>query len=91
MVIEITHVRYGSLPKTEQTISHFQWRELGSTNAGTTDNKQTLVKSLEGGNKAFIRSGSQFVAVVVVNATPKYLRSLGDGQVINNLASLPEF
>ncbi|WP_017792821.1 DUF3892 domain-containing protein [Leucobacter salsicius] len=90
MAIEITHVRYGSLPRTEQTISHYQWRELNSAVTGS-DDKQTLVNWLEKDNRAFIRSGSQYVAVVVVNANPKCLRSLGDGQVINNLANLPEF
>lgn len=91
MAIEITHVRHGSLPRTEQTISHYQWRELGSSGSGRSDVKQTLVEWLENNTKAFIRSGSNYVAVVVVNATPKYLRSLADGQVINNLTSLPEF
>lgn len=91
MAIEITHVRYGSLPKTEQTISHYQWRQLNTTAPVSSSNKQTLVTWVEGGNKAFVRGGSHYVDVVVVNAFPKYLRTRGDGQVINNLTSLPEF
>lgn len=90
MSIEITHVRYGSTPKTEQTISHYKWREIGSTNTGSSD-KRTLVAWIEDGNKAYVGSGSNRVDVLVVNASPKYLRTYADGRWTNNLTSLPEF
>lgn len=90
MLVEITHVRYGSTPKTEQTISHYKWMELNGPSAGESD-KQSMVASVEAGARAFVRSDSKFVAVEVVNAFPKYLRGLGDGIQVNNLTNLPEF
>ena len=91
MSIQITHVRYGSTPKTEQAISHFKWEGNGP-GYGTSSDKQTLVAWLEqGSNTAYVGSGSNRVNVIVVQGTPKYLRTHADGQWTNNLTSLPEF
>ncbi len=90
MSIEITHVRYGSTPKTEQAISHYKWRGNESSETGSSD-KPTLVEWVEDGGSAHVGSGATRVDVAVVNASPKYLRTHADGTWTNNLTSLPEF
>lgn len=90
MSIQITNVRYGVLPKTEQTISHYKWRDDTTGEVAYSD-KPTLVTWIERGGRAYVGSGYHRVPVLVVDANPKYLRTYADGRWTNNLTELTEF
>lgn len=90
MRIEITHVRYGSTPKTELTISQYQWREIDAPGTGAFG-KHALIAWLETHQgAAYIRSGRTRVPVHVVGASQKYLRAQAAADA-GDLTSLPEF
>ncbi|MWB99037.1 DUF3892 domain-containing protein [Agromyces seonyuensis] len=90
MAIEITHVRFGSVPKNHQSIVSYKWTSPGE--AGTTD-KPTLVQWVENNGEAYVGTGANRVRVGVVReqGTQPYLRTYADGKWSNNLLSLPEF
>ncbi|MEZ5085926.1 MAG: DUF3892 domain-containing protein [Tessaracoccus sp.] len=93
MAIEITHVRYGSTPRTESTITHYKWRSL-STGGVDSSTKAVLVDWIDNkGGKAYVGSGVSRVDVGVVRPAQgaPYLRTHADGKWTNNLLSLPEF
>lgn len=93
MSVEITHVRYAeNSSKTHQTISAYQYHYDGQSQAYFR-HKADMVAFLEGGETAHVGTGTNWVAVGVVNdpPTPKYLRTHADGKYNNNLLSLPEF
>lgn len=89
MSVEIFEVHFGGYFKSEDTITQYKWRNL----AGQSDvaEKAAMVAWIEAGNQAFVGSGNQRVAVRVVNASPKYLRTDPDIWGTNNLLSLPTF
>lgn len=90
MSIQIIAIRYGSLPKTEKTISEYRFREEASGQVGTAD-KASLIEWLEKGNSAYVGEGFYRVKVQIVRDYPKYLRTAPDRFGVNNITSLPEF
>lgn len=50
-----------------------------------------VVSYLETGGKAKVIVGSNSVDVLVVNATPKHIRTAADGKWTDNLLALPRF
>ncbi|WP_087012144.1 hypothetical protein [Leucobacter sp. 7(1)] len=91
MSIEITHVRYGSTPKSEQTISQVQWRDTAS-NASGEMGKHALIVWLESQKgAAFVGDGAARSSVDVVQASPKYVRARGSAAGAATLTELPEF
>ncbi|GAA1622536.1 hypothetical protein [Leucobacter chromiireducens] len=91
MSIEITHVRYGSTPKSEQTISQVQWRDTASSASGEMG-KHALIVWLESQKgAAFVGNGASRAAVDVVQGSPKYVRARGSNAQAATLTGLPEF
>lgn len=91
MSVTITHVRYGSTPKTESTMIRYKWRSDSDGSVGDND-KASMVDYIENkGGKAYVGTGTSRVSVGVVDANPKYLRTYADGKWTNNLSELPEF
>ena len=91
MSVTITHVRYGSTPKTESTMVRYELRSDSDGSTGDND-KPSMVNWIENENgKAYVGTGSNRVNVGVVDANPKYLRTYADGKWTNNLSELLEF
>ena len=89
MEAQILAVRFGGLSKTESAITDYYWRNtLGQTEVTA---KAEMVARVERGLRAYVGEGSMRVAVRVVDATPKYLRTEPDRFGVNNLLSLPAF
>ena len=91
MSVEITHVRFeDNTSRTESTIAAYQYKQDAS---GAVDSKwkADMVAYLEGGMTAFVGSGSNRVAVAVVDHSPKFLRTHADGKWNNNLLNLDTF
>ena len=91
MSIEITHVRFSSLPQTHETLSEFQYVNGGKVESRT---KAILVDWIDNdGGIAYVGSGANRVRVGVekpAGRTP-YLRTYADGEWRNNLVNLPTF
>ena len=92
MSIEITHVRYGRTPKTEDVITHYKWRNE-QTNATGSSDKPAMVTWLDDkSNVAHVGRNPQATAVSVhPQGQNAYVRTVADGKYTNNLLSLPEF
>lgn len=90
MSVQITHIHFGSTPKTHETITNYKW--LSSDGSVGSSDKPTMVDWIDNkGGKAFVGTGTNQVSVGTVDAKPKYLRTYADGKWTNNLLSLPEF
>ena len=50
-----------------------------------------MVSWIDGGGKAYVSHGTQKIAVGVVNAVPKYIRTHADGVWTDNLLALPRY
>jgi hypothetical protein len=92
MSIEITHVRYGSTPKTEDVITDYKWRNEQTGNVDSS-NKPALVTWLDDkSNIAHVGSNPQATAMSVhPQGQNAYVRTVADGKYTNNLVNLPEF
>jgi hypothetical protein len=92
MSVQITHVRYGSTPKTEATIVRYKWVEDGTGKVDDSD-KPTMVDWIDNKNgKAFVGSGAQRVNVGVWHPSSgqPWLQTYADNHWTNNLTSLDE-
>jgi len=70
-------------------ISSVRWRsDTGSTGEST---REQMVKWINDGGKAYVSDGRNTVQVLVVNATPPYLRTFADGKWTDNLLALPRY
>lgn len=93
MAIEITHVRYGGVTRTESAIVSYKWRNPSDSSVGSSD-KPTLVDWIDNkGGQAYVGSGAARAEVGVVRPASEqpYLRTYADGKWTNNLLSLPTF
>jgi hypothetical protein len=91
MSIEITHVRYGSTPKTEDVITNYKWRNEQTGEVNSSD-KPAMVKWLDDKGIAWVGQNPRAQAVPVhPNGSPAYVRTVADGKYTNNLTNLPEF
>jgi len=93
MSVEITNVRYGSTPKTHETIVRYKWRNPSSGAVGDHD-KPSMVRFLdEEKGEAHVGSGPSQVPVGVWHPSTgsPYLRTYADGKWTNNLLALDEF
>lgn len=73
-------------------IAEVGWENRSTKETGTSTRQQVVVW-LEGdnANQARVADGQSFVAVGVVNATPKYIRTHADGKWTDNLLALPRY
>lgn len=61
------------------------------TNAIGSSTREGMVDWIEKGGQATVSDGRNTVAVGVVNATPKYIRTHADGKWTDNLLALPRY
>lgn len=71
-------------------IASVKWVKPADKTTGETT-REEMVTWIEGGGKAFVSDGSNTVSVLVVNATPKYIRTYADGKWTDNLLALPRY
>lgn len=93
MAVRITHVRFSTMSKTHEAISHYKWVNL-QDNSTDSSTKAVVVDWIDNKNgRAIVGSGSNQVEVGVVHPTSgqPYLRTYADGTWNNNLLSLPTF
>lgn len=91
MSVQITHVRFeNDYRKTHESITAYAYKQ-DATGAVESKWKADMVKYLEAGTTAHVDSGASAVAVAVVNANPKYLRTHANNTWTDNLLSLPTF
>lgn len=92
MGIEITHVRFGSTPKTHETIASYKWLNHPNGSVGSSD-KPAMVEWVDTHGDTHVGTGASRVEVGVVReaSSAPYLRTHADGHYNNNLLNLPEF
>lgn len=88
MAVVVTGVRIPGFARTHEAITHFQWVDA-ATGRGAIYDKAQMVAWVERGQQAYVASPFGKVRVHVVNASPKYLRTVADGKWANNLVNLP--
>ena len=88
MTTYITAIRLSPPTATDhEHISEVKWSQpQGSGHCSRAD----MVKFINTGNAVFVRANPD-VPVVVVNATPPYLRTRANGKWTDNLLALPRF
>jgi hypothetical protein len=69
-------------------ITKVKWQ---NENKSDTSTKEQMISWINQGNKAYVTDGVKTVDVLVVNATPPYLRTYADGRWTNNLLALTRF
>jgi hypothetical protein len=69
-------------------ITHVKWQDGATVR---TCSRAEMIKWIYQGNKAFVTDGVRTVEVLVVDASPPYLRTFADGRWTNNLIALPRF
>jgi hypothetical protein len=89
-MIYITHIRL-SPPnsRNHECISDLKWFEPSTRNAGQMTRAQ-MVGWIEGGGDARVQ-GPPDVSVIVVDARPKYVRTVANNSYTDNLLNLPPF
>ncbi|WP_062135500.1 DUF3892 domain-containing protein [Demequina aestuarii] len=92
MAIEITHVGFGQVGRTESAIIRYRWKSLEDNATGDND-KPSMVKWVDERGVAYVGSGANRVSVGTVHPSgaEAYLRTYADGAWTNNLLSLPTF
>lgn len=88
MSVVITGVRIPGFARTHDAITHFRWVDPVNGQTAIYDKAQ-MVAWLERGQQAYVNSPFGRVRVYVVDANPKYLRTIADNQWSNNLVHLP--
>ncbi|WP_345962427.1 DUF3892 domain-containing protein [Streptomyces sp. BRB040] len=90
-MIYITAIHLSGGDKHEH-IESLRW-ENPSTHKTGQSTKQEIIRWLEENktNEARVRSGTGFVRVGVVKASPPYLRTYANGVWTDNLLALPRF
>jgi catechol-2,3-dioxygenase len=71
-------------------IAEVKW-ENRQTNETGKSSKAQMVTFIEGGGDARVAKGNSYVSVQVVDASPKYIRTVEDGIWTDNLLALPEY
>lgn len=88
-MVYITAIHMASGGTGHEHIASLRWRK--PTDASTGEwTKAAMVVWIEKGGVAKVRSTTD-VAVAVVEATPKYLRTQANGNWTDNLLALPRF
>lgn len=83
------HMEGGS---EHEHIASVLWQETtDSSKTGTNTTAEMVSWIQKEGGKAYVWDGSRAVDVLVVQATPPYLRSYADGKWSDNLLALDEF
>lgn len=88
-MVTITHVHMEG-GQSHQHIAKVKWHDSSDNSTGTCT-RADMVKHIEAGNKVYVNHGGRTVSVLVVNATPKYIRTFADGIWTDNLLALPKF
>lgn len=89
-MIYITHIRMSTGGSRSEHITDVRWNKpsTGETEDSTT---AEMVRWIDAGGDACVKSAAGDVQVGTVNATPKHLRTYADGRETNNLLELPRF
>lgn len=93
VAVQITHVRYGSSTRSEDSIIEYRWVDLSDGKVGES-NKAAMVQYIDvRSGTVYVGMGQSRVSVVVVRPTygAPYLRTYADGNWTNNLVNLPTF
>ncbi len=88
-MVYITHIRLGGGASHEH-ITDVMWKNPadGKTGAST---RSVMVEWIDKGNVARVKDSRGEVDVLVVRASPPYLRTYADGRWTDNLLALPRF
>jgi hypothetical protein len=90
-MVYITHIRMSSGGQRHEHITDVKWRDPsdGDTNQSS---RQQMVDWINKGNTARVKdSYGNDINVMVVNASPPYIRTYADGVPTDNLLALPRF
>lgn len=69
-------------------IAIVRWKNEQDSGQNT---RSEMVKWIKEGGKAYVSDGRNTVMVLVVEATPPYIRTYADGKWTDNLLALPRF
>ena len=92
MTVRITCINKagGNHADPHHAIESLGWINEQSGESGKNSRLEVYDWIKNKGGKAYVVSGSNRVAVGVVNATPPYIRTFADGVYTDNLLALPE-
>jgi hypothetical protein len=89
-MIQVTHRRMSPGGTQHEHITRLSWIEVGISKIGD-NSREEMVKWINDGGRAVVIAGDRQVDVLVVGATPPYLRTYADGVWTDNLLALPTF
>lgn len=89
-MIYITHVRLSPpSSRSHEHITDLKWRDPSTSETGQTS-RRGMVDWIEDGGDARVQATPD-VRVVVVDARPKYVRTVANNAYTDNLLNLPRF
>jgi Protein of unknown function (DUF3892) len=90
-MIYITHIRMSQGRHGFQSITDFKWAEAGTSKTGQMTKAELVEWIRDKGGKAKVQARPQDVDVVVVHASPPYVKTEANGREADNLLRLPQF
>lgn len=89
MTVYITAINPSSATQHEH-IANVRWLDSSNSTSKTMTREQAIGYLL-GGNKLWVASDTGAVEVLVVDANPRYIRTVADNKYTDNLLALPRF
>jgi hypothetical protein len=89
-VVHIYAVRLAG-GSSHQHISNVRWKNPDTDATGQTTRAEMVDWIKNKGGKAYVCGGGHLARVLVVNASPPYIRTRADGAWTDNLLALPRF
>ena len=89
-MILITHVHFDN-GETHKHISRFKWEGTTSQKKGESTLSEMIEHIKKHPETVYTRDGENYAEILIIDDTPRYLRSQADGVLGNNLLNLPLF
>ncbi|MCP3098436.1 DUF3892 domain-containing protein [Myxococcus sp. K15C18031901] len=86
-MLYITHIHLEGGERLEH-ITSVHWTNGAKTDTST---REAMVRWIDEGGEAWVKAPTGDVRVLVVRATPPYLRSEANNRLTDNLLALPRF
>lgn len=88
-MVQITHVKHQG-GSADHHLALVRWYNPSTGTGGDAGIPQMVEFLRNSANRAYICNGTRIVDLKVVEARPPYIRSVADGQVSDNLSTLPK-
>ena len=89
-MVYITEIHVSPPGDRHERIAAVRWRNPSTGQHGACSTS-AMVEFIQNGNQVQVTDGRNTVAVAVVEASPRYLRTVADGYYTDNLLALPRY